>query len=103
MAIEGHVEGTIEAQDHTLTVGRDAKIEAPILARIVTIGGPVHGNVTATEKVDILETGSLDGDIVAPRIAIAEGAYVRGKVNMQPWNGDKVAVGESDPAMVTTR
>lgn len=103
LTIEGHVEGTIEVQDHTLTVGRGAKIEAQILARIATIGGTVHGTVTATEKVEILETGSLHGDIVAPRITIAEGAYVCGKVNMQPWNGDKVAVGESDPAMVTTR
>jgi cytoskeletal protein CcmA (bactofilin family) len=41
------------------------------------------GNVTATEKVDIRDNGSVDGDIVSPRVAIAEGAHFRGSVDMQ--------------------
>jgi cytoskeletal protein CcmA (bactofilin family) len=45
--------------------------------------GEVNGNVTATEKVDIRDGGSVDGDIVSPRVAIAEGAHFRGTVDMQ--------------------
>jgi cytoskeletal protein CcmA (bactofilin family) len=43
----------------------------------------VTGNVTASDKVDIRDNGSVDGDIVSPRVAIAEGAHFRGSVDMQ--------------------
>ena len=45
--------------------------------------GEVVGNVTASEKVDIRDNGSVDGDIISPRVAIAEGAHFRGSVDMQ--------------------
>ncbi len=97
LTIEGRVAGTITVRGHTLTVGHHARIEAQILARVATIRGTVHGDVTATEKVEILATGSLDGDIVAPQIAIAEGACFRGKVGGQPGNAKQVPVSQSAP------
>ena len=97
LTIEGRVEGTITVQGHTLTVGHHAQIEAQILARVATIRGTVHGDVTATEKVEILATGSLDGDVVAPRIAIAEGACFRGKMDIQPGNAEQVLASKSVP------
>jgi len=45
--------------------------------------GEVTGNVTASDKVDIRDNGSVDGDIISPRVAIAEGAHFRGSVDMQ--------------------
>ena len=53
-----------------------------MFAKSVVILGAVVGNVTATEKVNIRESGSVDGDITAPRVAIAEGAHFRGNVDM---------------------
>jgi cytoskeletal protein CcmA (bactofilin family) len=53
----------------------------------VIVLGEVNGNVTATEKVDIRDGGSVDGDIVSPRVAIAEGAHFRGSVDMQRKGG----------------
>ena len=98
LTIEGHLEGTIEVQDHTLTVGRNAKIDAQVIAKISRIGGTVNGNVTATAKVEILETGSFHGGIVAPRVAISEGAYFRGTVDMHPLIREKVGVSRSASA-----
>jgi cytoskeletal protein CcmA (bactofilin family) len=49
----------------------------------VIVLGEVTGNVTASEKVDIRDNGSVDGDIISPRVAIAEGAHFRGSVDMQ--------------------
>jgi cytoskeletal protein CcmA (bactofilin family) len=49
----------------------------------VIVLGEVTGNVTASDKVDIRDNGSVDGDIVSPRVAIAEGAHFRGSVDMQ--------------------
>jgi cytoskeletal protein CcmA (bactofilin family) len=83
LTIEGHVEGKIELRDHVLTIGPNGKIKAQVFAKAVIVLGEVNGNVTATEKVDIRDGGSVDGDIVSPRVAIAEGAHFRGSVDMQ--------------------
>ena len=82
LTIEGHVEGKIELKDHVLTIGPNGKIKAQVFAKAVIVLGEVNGNVTATEKVDIRDGGSVDGDIISPRVAIAEGAHFRGSVDM---------------------
>jgi cytoskeletal protein CcmA (bactofilin family) len=83
LTIEGQVEGKIELKDHALTIGPNGKIKAQVFAKSVIVLGEVNGNVTASEKVDIRDGGSVDGDIVSPRVAIAEGAHFRGSVDMQ--------------------
>jgi cytoskeletal protein CcmA (bactofilin family) len=83
LTIEGQVEGTIQLRDHVLTIGPNGKIKAQVFAKSVIVVGEVIGNVTASEKVDIRDNGSVDGDIISPRVAIAEGAHFRGSVDMQ--------------------
>jgi cytoskeletal protein CcmA (bactofilin family) len=83
LTIEGHVEGRIELRDNVLTIGPNGKIRAEVFAKAVIVLGEVAGNVTASEKVDIRDNGSVDGDIISPRVAIAEGAHFRGSVDMQ--------------------
>ena len=83
LTIEGQVEGKIELRQNLLTIGPNGRIKAQIFAKAVVILGEVTGNVTATEKVDIRDNGSVDGDIAAPRVAIAEGAHFRGSIDMQ--------------------
>jgi cytoskeletal protein CcmA (bactofilin family) len=93
LTIEGQVEGTIQLRDHVLTIGPNAKIKAQVFAKSVIILGEVSGNVTASEKVDIRDNGSVDGDIVSPKVAIAEGAHFRGSVDMQRKPGAPAAKG----------
>jgi cytoskeletal protein CcmA (bactofilin family) len=83
LTIEGHVEGTIQLRDHVLTIGPNGRIKAQVFAKSVIVLGEVTGNVTASDKVDIRDNGSVDGDIVSPRVAIAEGAHFRVSVDMQ--------------------
>ena len=83
LTIEGHVEGTIQLREHVLTIGPNGRIKAQVFAKSVIVLGEVTGNVTASDKVDIRDNGSVDGDIVSPRVAIAEGAHFRGSVDMQ--------------------
>jgi cytoskeletal protein CcmA (bactofilin family) len=83
LTIEGHVEGTIQLKDHILTIGPNGRIKAQVFAKSVIVLGEVTGNVTASDKVDIRDNGSVDGDIISPRVAIAEGAHFRGSVDMQ--------------------
>jgi cytoskeletal protein CcmA (bactofilin family) len=94
LTIEGQVEGKIELRQNVLTIGPNGKIKAQVFAKSVIILGEVTGNVTATEKVDIRDNGSVDGDITAPRVAIAEGAHFRGSIDMQRAGKP----GESKPA-----
>jgi cytoskeletal protein CcmA (bactofilin family) len=87
LTVEGHVEGTIQLKDHVLTIGPNGKIKAQVFAKSVIVLGEVTGNVTASDKVDIRDNGSVDGDIISPRVAIAEGAHFRGSVDMQRKGG----------------
>jgi cytoskeletal protein CcmA (bactofilin family) len=97
LTIEGHVEGRIELRDNVLTIGPNGKIRAEVFAKSVIVLGEVVGNVTASEKVDIRDAGSVDGDIISPRVAIAEGAHFRGSVDMQRA-GAKAAAAPAKPA-----
>ncbi len=83
LTIEGRVDGKIELRDHVLTVGANGRIKAQVSAKAIVVLGQVTGNLTATDKVDIKENGSVEGDIVAPRVAIADGSHFRGSIDMQ--------------------
>jgi cytoskeletal protein CcmA (bactofilin family) len=87
LTIEGQVEGKIELRQNVLTIGPNGKIKAQVFAKSVIVLGEVVGNVTASEKVDIRDNGSVDGDLVSPRVAIAEGAHFRGSIDMQRGTG----------------
>jgi cytoskeletal protein CcmA (bactofilin family) len=80
LTIDGTVEGSIELGGHSLTIGEEARIKADLLAKTVTISGKVTGNVKGVEKVELRATGSVEGDITAPRLVMADGATVIGKV-----------------------
>ena len=100
LTIEGQVEGKIELRQNVLTIGANARIKAQVFAKAVIILGEVTGNVSASEKVDIRDNGSVDGDIAAPRVAIAEGAHFRGSIDMQKGaaKSDNKPAGASAPA-----
>jgi cytoskeletal protein CcmA (bactofilin family) len=87
LTIEGQVEGKIELRQNVLTIGPNGKIKAAVFAKAVIVLGEVVGNVTASEKVDIRDNGSVDGDLISPRVAIAEGAHFRGSIDMQRQGG----------------
>ncbi len=97
LTIEGQVEGKIELRQNVLTIGANGKIKAQIFAKIVIVQGEVQGNITATERIDIRDNGSVDGDLSSPRIAIADGAHFRGSIDMQR---QAAKPGEAKPADV---
>ena len=52
-------------------------------AKQVTVVGQVAGNVIASERVEVRETGRIQGDLVAPRLTVAEGAVINGAITMK--------------------
>lgn len=95
LTIEGQVEGKIELKENVLTIGTNGKIKAQVFAKTVIVLGEVVGNITASEKVDIRDNGSVDGDITSPKVAIAEGAHFRGAIDM---NRGSAAAAAARPA-----
>jgi len=84
--IDGRVEGSIHLPGNRVTVGRNGVVAANITAREAVILGKVRGNVTATDRVDIRNEGSLTGDVVAQRISIEDGAFFKGGIDIRKPN-----------------
>lgn len=83
LTIEGKVDGKVFLKDHNLTIGGNGRIAAEIHAKTVMVIGEVVGNITADDKVEIAATGSMRGDIVAPRVVLADGARFKGSIDME--------------------
>jgi cytoskeletal protein CcmA (bactofilin family) len=103
LTIEGQVEGKIELRQNVLTIGANGKIKAQVFAKAVVVQGEVQGNITATERVDIRDNGSVDGDLSAPRVAIADGAHFRGSIDMQRQGGAAPSAKAEQPAATTAK
>ena len=81
--IDGRVEGSINLSGNRVTVGRNGVVAANISAREIVVLGKVRGNLTATDRVDIRNEGSLTGDVVAQRISIEDGAFFKGGIDIR--------------------
>jgi cytoskeletal protein CcmA (bactofilin family) len=82
LIIDGEVEGTVDVQEHRLTVGANGKVVAGIKAREIVVLGAIQGNVDAADKIDIRKDAKLVGDIKAARIVIEDGAYFKGSIDI---------------------
>jgi cytoskeletal protein CcmA (bactofilin family) len=81
VVVEGAVRGNVRLTGDLL-IGTKGRIEATVHARNVTIEGKLTGDVSADERVELVATASVDGNIKAPKIVVAEGARFRGNVDM---------------------
>jgi len=84
--IDGRVEGSINLPGNRVTVGRNGQITANVNAREVVVLGKVKGNLVASDRVDIRNEGSLNGDVVCQRISIEDGAYFKGSIDIRKGN-----------------
>ena len=89
--IDGIVEGPIRLKGHELTVGPGAQLTSEIHAGDVVAFGKIMGNVHARGRVDIKKDGSITGDIASARISIEEGAYFKGRIEIDPTKAPSAA------------
>lgn len=83
LVIDGTVEGKIVVSGHQLTIGEHGKVSAEIRgASAVIVRGEMIGNITAGDSIEIGSTGSVHGDLSAPRVILSEGARFRGSIDM---------------------
>ena len=102
LTIDGEVEGTVECHEHRLTIGPNARVQAGLKAREIVIQGSIHGNVDASDKIDIKKEAKLVGDIKTSRIVIEDGAYFKGSIDISKPNAAaaKAPAASTTPAVV---
>ena len=93
--VDGHVEGKIELRNHSLTVGPNGNVKAEVSAKAVVIQGKLDGTVNASERVELRKSAVVNGDVTTQRIAIEEGAFLKGKVDVQKEAGKAAAPASS--------
>ncbi len=89
--LDGEFEGTVELQEHRLTIGPNGRVQANVKAREIVIIGQIHGNIEASDKVEIRKEARLVGDIKTTRISIDDGAYFKGSIDIQKADVNKAA------------
>jgi cytoskeletal protein CcmA (bactofilin family) len=83
LRIDGHVKGAIDVAQHELVLGRGSEVRGNVAAKSALIAGTVVGDVTASERIQVQETGSVQGDVRAPRLNVLDGAVLHGKVEVE--------------------
>ena len=87
--IDGNVHGDLTAKGRVI-IGERARMKSNVSGTMVTVGGVILGNVLASERLVILATGLVMGDIITRRIQADEGCFIHGRVNVcnteESWN-----------------
>lgn len=81
LLIKGRIEGFID-HSQTVTIHTEGSVAAEVKAQEVLVEGTVHGNVYGTRRVQIAQTGNVDGNVYAPRVGVLEGASFKGAIDM---------------------
>ena len=81
--VDGQVEGNIELSGNRLIIGPHGQVRANVNAKGVIVQGKLDGNIRASERAELAKSAVVTGDIATQRIAIEEGAYFKGKVDIQ--------------------
>lgn len=82
LLIQGQVEGTIDLKDNNLTIGEQGTIKANVLAKTITVEGSVEGDLFGQERISILSSSNVKGNVVADRVTLEDGAKFRGSIDM---------------------
>jgi len=92
--VDGLVDGKLSLTNGSLTIGPNGQVKADVTAREVVVRGKVEGKVSGRDRVHLASTGAVNGEVQTDRLAIEDGAMLRGKVEAgkQPNGMDNHAV-----------
>jgi len=92
LIVQGRIDGVIKLKQNNVTIGQQGVVSASISANIITIEGKSHGDLNGDEKVIIRKTGHVEGNIIAPRVVLEDGAVFKGSIDMTGRQPAKAAV-----------
>ncbi len=93
LQVEGRVEGKINLKQNLVTVGAQGRVKADIYGRLIEVEGEVEGNLFGEEQVIVRQSGSVRGNITAPRVSLEDGANFKGTIDMDPEANQRKAQG----------
>jgi cytoskeletal protein CcmA (bactofilin family) len=99
--VDGPVEGKLSLANGSLTVGPNGSIKADVSAREVIVRGRVEGRIAGLERVQLWSTGHVTGEVQTQRLAVEDGAVLRGKV--ETGKPTEKSAGERVGASVTSK
>ena len=91
LLVQGRVEGTIALKQNNLTIGKEGSIKANVRAKEIFIEGQVEGDLNGAERIAIQKSGTVRGNLVAPRVSLEDGAKFKGSIDMEPAADQSVA------------
>ena len=84
LTIDGRVDGKIMLTGHQLTIEENGHVTAEIHdASTVIVRGTMSGSITAADRVEVASQGSMQGDIRAPRVVLADGSRFKGRIDTE--------------------
>lgn len=89
LRIEGDVTGTVELKDNALTIGKEGRVKADVYARSIAVDGEIRGDLYAAERITVHVNARVQGNIIAPKVSIEEGAHFKGSIEMDPATVEK--------------
>jgi cytoskeletal protein CcmA (bactofilin family) len=81
LLVEGRIRGNIDLPDHALTIAPGARVEGRVFARAVTVAGSFIGEMTATTRIQVIDRGSVQGELTCPRLVVEDGAFLHARVD----------------------
>jgi len=102
LAIEGKLEGKIELRRHSVTIGKNGRIKGDIYGKVITVEGTVEGNLYGEEQLIVRQSGTVRGNIVAPRVALEDGSNFKGSIDMSPKEKSGAAAPDKPIIVKTT-
>lgn len=102
LVIEGRVEGKVILKKGNVTVGDKGRVEADIEAASIQVAGVVHGNLSGADRVVLLETGRVEGNISAKSVILENGCRFKGSIDMEETGGRSKSLGAPAPSASTT-
>jgi cytoskeletal protein CcmA (bactofilin family) len=82
IAVEGLIEGSIVLKNNELLVGSSGRVHADVIAKSIKVDGELHGDVEVSDRIVISSSGSMRGNIQAPRVILEDGAKFKGSIDM---------------------
>lgn len=101
LLIEGKLDGKIECHNHSVTIGKNGRIKGDIFGKIITVEGNVEGNLYGDEQLSVRQTGTVRGNIIAPRVVLEDGANFKGSIDMSQKDKSPVLQAQDKIAIAT--
>ncbi len=82
LVIQGRVEGKVDFKQNSVTIAKNGRVKADVYGKLVTVEGEVEGKLFGQEQIVVRSSGTVRGNISAPRVSIEDGAKFKGTIDM---------------------